>query len=210
MAVQPAVATTGTVSYKEYTFDQLKTEILTRVNDPDGDTYSSRANELIYEGICAMVLGDYPRDGYPGLAITESVLPNSLSTAYRIKVSGAGRETDYPLLKVIAITDDYIAGDDTGTGINEHRFIPINIEQYNRLNDANERPFEDEVYYYRQGDFLYFYPGDMTLGKLLVTYIGSPESYSGNDVMNNKFSLDFLYKVVDYTVAKIREQQAGE
>ena len=158
-----------------------------------------------------MVLGNYPRDGYPGLARTESVLPNSLSSSYRIKVSGVGRETNFPLLKVIAITDDFIPPiDDTGTGINDHRYISIDIEQYNRLNDANESPFEDEVYYYRQGDYLYLYPGDMTLGRLLLTYIGSPEVYSAAEVMNNKFSLDFLYKVVDYTVGRIREQQAGE
>ena len=50
----------------------------------------------------------------------------------------------------------------------------------------------------------------MTLGRLLLTYIGSPEVYSAAEVMNNKFSLDFLYKVVDYTVGRIREQQAGE
>jgi hypothetical protein len=198
--------------YKQFTFSGMKNEVLIRVNDPDGDTYSSRADELLYEGISALALSDYSRDGYTGLVRTESIDPNKLSSAYRIQVNGAARDIQYPLLKIIGITDDTTIEDDAGSryGINEHRFIPIDIAQYNRLNDANERPFEDEIYYYRQSDYIYLYPKQKSLGKLLITYVATPQEFSSSSIMNNDFSLDFIYKVIEYATGRIREQQAGE
>ena len=198
--------------YKQFTFSGMKNEVLTRVNDPDGDTYSFRADELLYEGISALALSDYSRDGYTGLVRTESIDPNKLSSAYRIQVNGAARDIQYPLLKIIGITDDTTIEDDSGSryGINEHRFIPIDIAQYNRLNDANERPFEDEIYYYRQSDYIYLYPKQKSLGKLLITYVATPQEFSSSSIMNNDFSLDFIYKVIEYATGRIREQQAGE
>ena len=195
--------------YKQYTFNDMLNEVLIRVNDPDGDTYSLRAEELLYEGISALALSDYPRDGYTGLVRTESMSPSQLSSAYRIQVNGAGRELEYPLLKLVGITDDTIAPVTNDT-INDHRFIPIDIAQYNRLNDANERPFEDELYYYRQGDYIYLYPITTTIGKLLITYVASPREYESEAIMNNEYSLDFIYKVIEYATGRIKEQQAGE
>ena len=195
--------------YKQYTFNDMLNEVLIRVNDPDGDTYSLRAEELLYEGISALALSDYPRDGYTGLVRTESMSPSQLSSAYRIQVNGAVRELEYPLLKLVGITDDTIAPVTNDT-INDHRFIPIDIAQYNRLNDANERPFEDELYYYRQGDFIYLYPITTTVGRLLITYVASPREYESEAIMNNEYSLDFIYKVIEYATGRIKEQQAGE
>ena len=63
---------TEAIKQKSFTFDQVKSEVLTRINDPLGDTYSDRAKELIYEGICAIALSGYSRDGYPLIAKTES------------------------------------------------------------------------------------------------------------------------------------------
>mgnify|MGYP003133097475 FL=1 len=203
-------AATPLVTYKQYTFSGMKDEVLTRVNDPDGDTYSLRADELLYEGISALVLSDYNRDGYPSLVVTDNIVPTLLSLSYRIQVAGAAREISQPMLKILALTDDLNAADDTGTGINDHRFIPIDLTQYNRMNDANERPFDDEIYYYRQGDFIYMYPNDRTIGKVNITYVASPHEYSSDEIMNYHFSLDFIYKTVEYAAGRIREQQAGE
>jgi len=195
--------------YKQYTFNDMLNEVLIRVNDPDGDTYSLRAEELLYEGISALALSDYPRDGYTGLVRTESISPSQLSSAYRIQVNGAGREIQYPLLKLVGIADDNISYV-SSVAINDHRFIPIDIAQYNRLNDVDERPFEDELYYYRQGDFIYLYPITTTIGNLLITYVASPREYESGATMNNEYSLDFIYKIIEYAAGKIKEQQAGE
>lgn len=205
----PTLTGTGN-TYKQYTFEEMKNEVLIRVNDPDGDTYSSRAEELLYEGMSALVLSDYPAEGYPGLLITENIVPSLLSVSYRIQIAGESKNISRPMLKMVSLTDDVNAVDDTESGINDHRFIPIDINQYNRMNDANERPFDDEVYYYRQGDFIYIYPKDRTIGKMNITYVGSPQVYSGTEIMNYHFSLDFIYKIIEYAATKIKEQQAGE
>ena len=199
------------ILYKQYTFSGMKDEVLIRVNDPDGDTYSFRAEELLYEGISALALSDYSRDGYTGLVRTESISPNQLSSAYRIQVNGAGREIEYPLLKMVGIADDNVSPElKAATAINDHRFIPIDQDQYNRLNDADERPFDDELYYYRQGNFIYLYPITTTIGRLLITYVASPKEYASTSIMNNEYSLDFIYKVIEYATGRIKEQLAGE
>ena len=64
----------------------------------------------------------------------------------------------------------------------------------------------------REGDFIKLYPvgrvGDV--GSILINYIASPDDYGDSDVMTDGYSLDFLYKVVDYSVGRIRQEQAGE
>jgi hypothetical protein len=54
------------------------------------------------------------------------------------------------------------------------------------------------------------YPNDRTVGKLNITYVASPKEYSIDEIMNYHFSLDFIYKTVEYAAGRIREQQAGE
>ena len=70
----------------------------------------------------------------------------------------------------------------------------------------------DEIFYYREGEYIKLYPleraGDV--GSILINYIASPDDYGDSDVMTDGYSLDFLYKVVDYSVGRIREEQTGE
>ena len=44
----------------------------------------------------------------------------------------------------------------------------------------------------------------------VVHYIKAPHNLVTDDVMTEMFSLDFLYKVIDYGVGRIREEQAGQ
>ena len=93
-----------------------------------------------------------------------------------------------------------------------YKFIPIGLDEYNRLFDQDEYPFADEIFYYREGDFIKLYPvgrvGDV--GSILINYIASPNNYGDSDVMTNGYSLDFLYKVVDYSVGRIMQEQGRE
>ena len=57
----------------------------------------------------------------------------------------------------------------------------------------------------------------MNAQKILITYITEPESYDygvdngeGSTSLQEQFSLNFLYKTIDYGVGRIREQQSGE
>lgn len=195
-------------SPKSFTFNQVKSEVLTRVNDPLGDTYSDRAKELIYEGICSIALGGYSRDGYPLIAKTESY--NVAASGHPIQVSGFSSALSSSPLKIVSIVDEQaVAG---LYGGQTYKFIPIGLDEYNRLFDQNEYPFSDEIFYYREGDYIKLYPleraGDV--GSILINYIGSPDDYGDSDVMTDGYSLDFLYKVVDYSVGRIRQEQAGE
>jgi len=197
-----------TISPKSFTFNQVKSEVLTRINDPLGDTYSDRAKELIYEGICSLALGGYSRDGYPLIAKTE--IYDVATGGHPIQISGSSSVLSSPVLKIVSIVDEQaIAG---LLGAQTYKFIPIGLDEYNRLFDQDEYPFADELFYYREGDFIKLYPvgrvGDV--GSILINYIASPDDYGDSDVMTDGYSLDFLYKVVDYSVGRIRQEQAGE
>ena len=48
------------------------------------------------------------------------------------------------------------------------------------------------------------------VGSILINYIASPNNYGDSDVMTNGYSLDFLYKVVDYSVGRIMQEQGRE
>ena len=199
---------TEAISQKSFTFDQVKSEVLTRINDPLGDTYSDRAKELIYEGICSLALGGYSRDGYPLIAKTESY--NVIVSGHPIQISGSSSVLSSQVLKIISIVDEQAVSG--ALGVQTYKFIPIGLDEYNRLFDQDEYPFADEIFYYREGDFIKFYPLERTgdVGSILINYIAAPNDYGDSDVMTDGYSLDFLYKVVDYSVGRIREEQTGE
>lgn len=199
---------TEAISQKSFTFDQVKSEVLTRINDPLGDTYSDRAKELIYEGICSLALGGYSRDGYPLIAKTESY--NVPESGHPIQISGSSSDLSSQVLKIISIVDEQSI---SGTfGYQLYKFIPIGLDEYNRLFTQDEHPFDDEIFYYREGDFIKFYPLDRAynVGSILINYIAAPNDYGDSDVMTDGYSLDFLYKVVDYSVGRIMQEQGRE
>tara|TARA_R110002020_G_scaffold135068_1_gene301676 strand:+ start:1622 stop:2233 length:612 start_codon:yes stop_codon:yes gene_type:complete len=193
---------------KSFTFNQVKSEVLTRVNDPLGDTYSDRAKQLIYEGICSIALSGYSRDGYPLIAKTESY--NVATNGHPIQVSGVDSVLSSSPLKIVSIVDEQAVADQFS--YQTYKFIPIGLEKYNRLFDRDEYPFEDEIFYYREGNYIKLYPVERAgdVGEVLINYIASPNDYGDSDVMTDGYSLDFLYKVVDYSVGKIKQEQAGE
>ena len=207
------------------TFTDLYNEILVRVNDPDGDTYTDRAKELVYEGISAMaVSGKFDADNMPSLVKAKQINASNLSASYKLKVSGDNTDLDDDiLLKIVGITDDTIhINTSTQTGqvyidpetpqnVSRQKYIPISLAEVNRLNVAEEQPFYDEIYFYRRGDNILFHPiNNMNTQIFVVHYIKAPHNFTTNDVMTEMFSLDFLYKVIDYGVGRIREEQAGQ
>ena len=219
------------------TYTDVYQEMLTRVNDPDGDTYTDRAKELVYEGIVSLaVSGQFEADQIPSLVTTKTFQASDLTNS-RLKVSGESTDFhNYNIIKIIGITDDiinqwsnsatmtgmsYFSADNDGVPFHNQetqevmrqKYIPISLSEVNRLNDPEEQPFYDEIYYYRRNDYLYFFPlPNMTsIGQFFVIhYLKAPSNYELTDVMTERFSLDFLYKVIDYGVGRIREEQAGQ
>jgi hypothetical protein len=206
---------------KTLTYYEVVQEILKRVNDADGDIYLDRAKELVFEGISSLALTeDVAIDDIRGILKSDTVDVSTLSSPYRIRVKGSGRELTNNPSKIISITDDLINVETVSTpsGITEHRYIELSLAEVNRLNDPDYRPFNDEIFYYNRGDYVYFYPSeDMNSQKILVTYITEPNTYDygvengeGSTSLQDEFSLSFLYKTIDYGVGRIREQQSGE
>ena len=206
---------------KTLTYYEVVQEILKRVNDADGDIYLDRAKELVFEGISSLALTEgVAIDDIRGILKSDTVDVSTLSSHYRIRVKGSGRELTNNPSKIISITDDLINVETVSTpsGITEHRYIELSLAEVNRLNDPDYRPFNDEIFYYNRGDYVYFYPSeDMNSQKILVTYITEPNTYDygvengeGSTSLQDEFSLSFLYKTIDYGVGRIREQQSGE
>ena len=213
------------VSTHKSTFADVYNEILVRVNDPDGDTYTDRAKELVYEGISAMaVSGNFDADHMPALVKAKQINASDLPTSYKLKVSGGNTDLDNDiLLKIVGITDDTTySNTSTQTGqvyidpetpqnVSRQKYISISLTEVNRLNVVEEQPFYDEIYFYRRGDNILFHPiNNMSSQIFVVHYIKAPHNLVTDDVMTEMFSLDFLYKVIDYGVGRIREEQAGQ
>tara|TARA_R110001599_G_scaffold266401_1_gene467112 strand:+ start:239 stop:871 length:633 start_codon:yes stop_codon:yes gene_type:complete len=207
---------------KTITYYDVVQEILKRVNDADGDIYLDRAKELVYEGISSLAVSEgVSRDDIRGILKSEVIDVTNITPRWKLQIKGSGsllsggRVLDNNPAKIISITDDLTVADEVIIGgITEHRYIELSLEEVNRLNDPDYSPFNDEIFYYQRGDYIYFYPQErMITQKLVITYIAEPDSYSygtGSPALERDFSLNFLYKTIDYGVGRIREQQSGE
>ena len=204
---------------KRITYYNVVQEILKRVNDADGDIYFDRAKELVYEGISSLSISEgTARDDIRGLLKSETVDVSTLSPSWKIQIKSPNAPTGteppsdrvlgYNPAKIITIVNDLT---DSET---EYRYIEISLSELNRLNDGDYSPFDDEIFYYQRGEFIYFYPQErMITQKLVITYVAEPEDYTYNQYMSfldGLYSFNFIYKVIDYGVGRIREQQSGE
>ena len=205
---------------KTLTYYEVVQEILKRVNDADGDIYLDRAKELVFEGISSLALSDgVAIDDIRGILKSEVIDVLPITPRWKLKVKGSSRILSNNPAKIISIVDDLTIPDEVVEGgITEHRYIELSLAEVNRLNDPDYNPFNDEIFYYQRGDYIYFYPQErMLTQKLVITYIAEPNTYSygvengeGSTSLQDEFSLSFLYKTIDYGVGRIREQQSGE
>ena len=202
---------------KTITYYDVVQEILKRVNDADGDIYLDRAKELVYEGISSLAISEgVTKDDIVGILKSEVVDVSNLGGKLQIK--GDDKDLENNPAKIISIVDDLTAPDEVIIGgITEHRYIELSLAEVNRLNDPDYSPFNDEIFYYQRGDYIYFYPQErMVSQKLVITYIAEPDSYAYTDNLfaasffEKLYSFNFIYKVIDYGVGRIREQQSGE
>ena len=204
------------------TYYDVVQEILKRVNDAEGDVYLDRAKSLVYEGISTLAVSEgVTKDDIVGILKSETVDVGTFSPNYKMKIKGDSKDLDYNPARIISIVDDFTDSDETVLNqVTKHRYIELSLSEVNRLNDPDYSPFNDEIFYYQRGDFIYFYPQDRMINqKLIITYIAEPDSYSYVDstddflsasFLDRLYSSNFIYKVVDYGVGRIREQQSGE
>ena len=205
---------------KTLTYYEVVQEILKRVNDANGDIYLDRAKELVFEGISSLALSEgVAIDDIRGILKSEVIDVVPISPRWKLKLKGSGRILSNNPAKIISIVDDLTTIDEVVSigGITEHRYIELSLAEVNRLNDPDYSPFNDEIFYYQRGDYVYFYQQErMLTQKLVITYVAEPNTYNygvdgvGSTSLQDEFSLSFLYKTIDYGVGRIREQQSGE
>lgn len=194
------------------TYYDVVQEILKRVNDAEGDVYLDRAKSLVYEGISTLAVSEgVTKDDIVGILKSETVDVGTFSPSYKMQIKGDSKDLEYNPARIVSIVDDLT---DSAT---EYRYIELSLPELNRLNDEDYRPFDDEIFYYQRGDYIYFYPQDrMTSQKLVITYIAEPDDYYytdnifGASYFEKLYSFNFIYKVIDYGVGRIKQQQSGE
>ena len=73
------------------------------------------------------------------------------------------------------------------------------------------RPFDDEIYYWRMGSKVRFYPKDsMVSQNVIVQFVKHPKDFQDDDELQGSFSLDFIYKMINYSVQQLKQEIQGE
>ena len=222
------------------TYYEIISEILTRVNDPEGDTYFDRAKQLMFEGINMIASkGDYIEEDIPGMLRNAVVYQNDASLYWVPEEDtelGGGQ-----VLKILDI-NTYFESEDVGYPV--YRYKRIDDEYLNKMHlDSEYEPLSNEVFYiinqssdnYEDPDGLSnadlmggettsigFYPVSRVLDNIGVMislrFIRSPNpsawfygtSASDSTDVSGYLSLPYIYRVIDYAALKINVEISGE
>jgi|TARA_R100000501_G_C2622292_1_gene115489 hypothetical protein len=128
------------------TYYEIIGEILSRVNDPLGDTYLERSKQLMFEGINMLAYGgDYIEEDIPGMlreAIVTQNTPNLTWEPEEDTELGGGK-----VLKILGITSTYRA-DELSDPFPVYRYKRIDNEYLNKMHlDSEYEPLSNEVFY---------------------------------------------------------------
>ena len=213
------------------TYYEIVGEILSRVNDPLGDTYLERSKQLMFEGINMLAYnGDYVEEDIPGM-LRNSIVVQSTSSLLWSPESDGGIGGGQ-VLKILEITNAYEATP-------KYSYKRVDGEYLNKMTrDSEYEALSNEIFYTLNKYSLNFY--DITDGNpeettptgirfyplsriqegvtILIKFIQSPNpsawTYgssltSVNIVTSGYLSLPYIYKVIDYSVAKLNQEVAG-
>ena len=222
------------------TYYEIISEILTRVNDPEGDTYLDRAKQLMFEGINMIASkGDYIEEDIPGMLRNAIVYQNDASLYWVPEEDtelGGGQ-----VLKILDINTSFESED---VGYPVYRYKRIDDEYLNKMHlDSEYEPLSNEVFYiinqvsnnYEDPDGLsnsdlmdgrktaiVFYPHSRMIagiGALItIRFIRSPNpsawfygtGASDSTDVSGYLSLPYIYRVIDYAALKINVEISGE
>ena len=221
------------------TYYEIVGEILSRVNDPLGDTYLERSKQLMFEGINMLAYGgDYTEEDIPGMlreAIVTQNTPNLTWEPEEDTELGGGK-----VLKILGITSTYRADE---VGFPVYRYKRIDNEYLNKMHlDSEYEPLSNEVFYIiNQSSDKYtdpsgasaegltgtstvaigFYPVGRILDgdgvKITIKFIRSPKvsawfygtASTDSTDASEYLSLPYIYKVIDYATVKLNQEIAG-
>lgn len=198
------------------------TEICSRVNDPNQDTYGGRAEDLFHSGISALIgQGEWTVEDIPYLY--RSTIINSEQTGVndknQLQIAGATNELDSGknIIKIVDIVDGVLIANALAPVF---KYMRITHEEFNRLSvDSEYNPQTDEIFWLidmkgSSNQYIKFYTAGgttMAAKDYKVSYIIAPlkSEFATSVELSERFSDAFTWKVIDFAEAKIKNEIAG-
>ena len=196
------------------------TEICSRVNDPNQDTYGGRAEDLFHSGISALIgQGEWTVEDIPYLYRSTIINSENVNDKNELKIAGTTNELDYGknIIKIVDIIYGIIT---LGVPVPVIKYMRITHEEFNRLSiDSEYNPQADEIFWLidmkgSSNQYIKFYTaGGTTMASKFykVSYVIAPlkSDFPTTTELSERFSDAFIWKVIDFAEAKIKNEIAG-
>ena len=196
------------------TFGDAVTEICTRVNDPERDTYEDRASSLFVQAVCEIAVAEDTRlEEMQELLVDVDAMEDGAGASIGVSFAGTEASLDIPhgTLKVLDVFID--PEDFAGTTTLTLKGVTHDEIKRTKLEPAF-LPTGDECFWYRVGNQIRFLLSkEVDIGSDILSFtvqtLVNPDSnnWGTNDLVNdNGYSLGFLYRCIDNAVAKLRAE----
>ena len=196
------------------TFGDAVTEICTRVNDPERDTYEDRAATLFVQAVCEIAVAEDTRlEEMQELLVEVDAMEDGAGASTGVSFAGTEASLDIPhgTLKVLDVFID--PEDFAGTTTLTLKGVTHNEIKRTKL-EPSFLPTGDECFWYRVGNQIRFLLSkEVDIGSDILSFtvqtLVNPDSnnWGISDLVNDKgYSLGFLYRCIDNAVAKLRAE----
>ena len=196
------------------TFGDAVTEICTRVNDPERDTYEDRAATLFVQAVCEIAVAEGTGlEEIQELLVDVDAMEDDAGASVGVSFAGIEASLDIPhgTLKVLDVFID--PEDFAGTTTLTLKGVTHNEIKRTKL-EPSFLPTGDECFWYRVGNQIRFLLSkEVDIGSDILSFtvqtLVNPDSnnWGISDLVNDKgYSLGFLYRCIDNAVAKLRAE----
>ncbi len=202
------------------TYDEIKREIGKRLGDPDLTKYRGLIGNYFLQGVCDLALsGEFMKVEMPYLYRSKGFHSSGVedpvtASPYQLRLTGPDKEVDENVLKIISI----VQGFQYQESVDYLKYIEITDDEYNRMAvDSEMQPLANEVFWFQDivsdtEAYIRFYPHirmEETDRYYFLNFLVSPDKNDfnlENDTrdLSERFSNNFIYKLIDYVVARIK------
>jgi hypothetical protein len=179
---------------------EMKQEILSRLDIEIANTdWLSRAESVIDAAIKRLIrerISDPWQ--FHGLHVVEQC---TIDANGEVEIGGATKDISSRAFLVINIFSNAIA-----SGSANYRYVRKDTKFIGLLNSTPDLGnVSDEIYYYRIGDKVYFYPVATASGeKVSIEYVEEPSAWESADELLDVFSYEFVQDALDIATERLR------
>ena len=183
------------------TFDDIVTEICTRVNDPLKDTYGDRAESLFVQAVCELAV-DTPIEEIQELVVG---IANSNVDFFNHEASVNITKGTLKVMDVFIDSADLVTSDLILKAVDHDDIKRMNLE-------PAYKPAGNECFWYRIGNTIRFLLSEDWEGENVLNFtiqsIFSPNktNWTASMIDDHGYSRGFLYRCIDNAVAKLRAE----